>query len=251
MKRKLWLLALVGAMLLSVSPVLADGDFYVIAGGGGVGTKITSLPYTITQSGFYYLVGALTYNGSTSAITVNCDDVTIDLMGFKLAYTGSNQVYGIAIWGKKNVEVRNGTIRGFYVGVVEPFELQGANHRVINVRAVSNTIPGAYGIALSGNNHLVQGCNASNNAQTGISVDSGVITNSVACNNIDGIQLKGPGSVIGNIANNNTIKNFRLGTFNTKTPIMVDRNSASGLSLNYSVESGSTGIIYGTNAGSP
>ena len=46
MKRKLRLLVLVGAILLSVSPVLADGDFYVVAVGGGVGTKITSLPYT-------------------------------------------------------------------------------------------------------------------------------------------------------------------------------------------------------------
>ena len=59
MKRKFWFLMLVGAVLLNGSPVLADGDFYVVAGGGGVGTKITSLPYTIDKPGFYYLGGNL------------------------------------------------------------------------------------------------------------------------------------------------------------------------------------------------
>ena len=53
MKRQLWTLLLVAAVLGLAQPVWAD-DFYVIAGGGGVGTKITSLPYTITKPGFYY-----------------------------------------------------------------------------------------------------------------------------------------------------------------------------------------------------
>ena len=51
-----------------------------------MGTKITSVPYTITQPGFYLLTGNLTYNGTGNAIAVgaNVKDVVIDLMGFSL-----------------------------------------------------------------------------------------------------------------------------------------------------------------------
>ena len=66
MKRKYWLLLLVFAVLLNGNPVLADGDFYVVAVGGGVGTKITSLPYIITNPGFYYLTSNLSYSSGTS-----------------------------------------------------------------------------------------------------------------------------------------------------------------------------------------
>jgi hypothetical protein len=88
MKRKIWLLALVGAVLLSAGPAWAQDEFYVIAG-GGVGTRITSLPYTITSPGFYYLTSNLSYSGSSNGITVNSNDVTLDLMGFSISGPGS------------------------------------------------------------------------------------------------------------------------------------------------------------------
>ena len=90
MKTWNWLVALLAAVLLSGSAAWAQGDFYVIAGGGPpVGTKISSVPYTITQPGFYFLTGNLTYNGAGNAITVSANNVTLDLMGFSLSHTGS------------------------------------------------------------------------------------------------------------------------------------------------------------------
>jgi len=54
MKRKLLFLALLAGLLLNAGSVLAEGDFYMVAvGNRGVGTKITSLPYTLTAPGFY------------------------------------------------------------------------------------------------------------------------------------------------------------------------------------------------------
>jgi hypothetical protein len=100
MRRKIWLLALVGAVLLGVSPALADGDFYVVVVPGGVGTKITSLPYTITAPGFYYLTGNLTCPSGVG-ITINSDDVTIDLMGFRLSSSTVLSGTGISMNGKK------------------------------------------------------------------------------------------------------------------------------------------------------
>ena len=60
----------------------------------GVGTRITSLPKTITDSGYYYLGGNLTCASGT-AITVNATNVTIDLMGFTITGNTNSGSYGI------------------------------------------------------------------------------------------------------------------------------------------------------------
>ena len=52
MKRVVGLMALLIAVL-TVTP--ATAEFYVIAGGGRQGTAITTVPYTITSPGLYYL----------------------------------------------------------------------------------------------------------------------------------------------------------------------------------------------------
>jgi hypothetical protein len=208
-----------------------------------VGTKITSVPYEIKTPGFYYLGGNLTYSGSTNAITVSADDVTLDLMGFSLTNSGAvGYTYGIIMNGRNNVEIRNGTVRGFNVGVAG----DGTKLRAINVRAPNN----AFGINIWGSNHLIKGCNASNNTTTGIYLQSGLISDCVASNNVYGIKLKGPGNVLGNIVFSNSGYNFDLGD-GVATAIMVDRNSAFGLPTNYYVILNTTGVQWGINAGAP
>jgi hypothetical protein len=156
MKRKLWLMAMVAAVLLSAAPVLAQ-EFYVVAGGGPpVGTKITSLPYNINSNspGFYYLTGNLSA-ASGSGITVNSNYVTIDLMGFNL--NGNNLYDGININGS-NVEVRNGSLSGWSNGI---HAYSGNNQiRVINVGAL-NCINS--GILLQGAVNLVKDCSVNGN----------------------------------------------------------------------------------------
>jgi hypothetical protein len=247
MKRKYWLLLLVFAVLLNCSPVLADGEFYVIAGGGPpVGTKITSLPYTISNPGFYFLVGNLTYSGNDNAITVNADNVTIDLMGFDLSYGGAaGNVKGILMGGRSNVEIRNGTVRGFNVGIRET-SATGNTHRAINIRATGN----GFGIFFNGNNHLIKSFSGSNNGFYGVWVDSGMIVDSICNNNGVGIGLEGPGTVRGNTAINNINRNFYLGD-GVPTSILVDQNSALGLANNYYVVHNTTGVQWGINAGTP
>ena len=96
MRRKIWLLAMVGAVLLSGTAAGAD-DFYVIGARVAQGTNIIKLPLTINASGYYYLTGNLTYTGG-DGITVDADNVTIDLMGFVLtgASTGDAGYWHIA-----------------------------------------------------------------------------------------------------------------------------------------------------------
>lgn len=251
MKRKLWVLALVGAMLLSVCPVLADGDFYVIASGGGVGTKITSLPYTVTAPGFYYLSGNLTPT-SGNGITVNTDDVTIDLMGFCL--TGISVGSGIEMVGRKNVEIRNGVLRNWWTGIHAPDSVT-SGHRAINIRAEANH---SSGIAMAGDGHLIKGCTALDNTQYGIYLTgAGTISNNVVTNNTFGIYCT-RGSVIGNTVTCNSGQTGFFLSDLTSNPILMDQNTVSGAGTHYS--GGSSATIWagkntdnpwGSNAGHP
>ncbi len=226
MKRKISVLALAAVALLIGSAARAQ-DFYVIAGGGPpVGTKITSLPYTINNSGFYFLGSDLGYTPTTgNAITINHNDVTLDLMGFILVGPGPNtDAEGIHISPQYNVEVRNGTVAGFRYGINE-INSNAANCRILNIRAANNFI----GINMSGLNHLIKNCTATANTAVGIGCPgSGLITDNVASNNGSiGISLVGPGSLLGNTACNNSLANFVMGNGGADS-ILVDRNSAFG-----------------------
>jgi hypothetical protein len=211
MKRKIWLMVLAWALVFSAHGARAEGDFFVIGGGGSVGTRITSLPYTISAPGFYYLGGDLS-TGNSDCIIVQADDVTIDLMGFSLTGTGLGT--GILIQGRTNVEIRNGTLSKFSYGIFEggiPEEEipPGVNHRVVNIRATGIT---TFAILLYGKGHRVENCNCSNN-HSGIYVASGAITECIAnSNTATGITLDGPGNVTGNVANENGVHGFSIGT---------------------------------------
>jgi hypothetical protein len=84
-------------------------------------TEITSVPYFANTPGIYCLKSSLSFTGSAgSAIEIQSDDVVLDLNGHLL--DGSAAGAGTSAWGiraanHKNVTVRNGTIRGFYVGM--------------------------------------------------------------------------------------------------------------------------------------
>jgi len=178
MKGKLWFLILGFLMLFNANPVWADGDFYVVVAGGGVGTKITKVPYTITQEGFYYLGQNLYSDGN--GIQVNASNVTIDLMGFCLAGPGRDNAsnpLGITFGNNvRNVEIRNGTIRGFDMGIGNDINDTINDLRIINARMLFN----GYGFWKNGYTLLIKGCTIEDNYD-GISIGdgSGTISNNM------------------------------------------------------------------------
>jgi parallel beta-helix repeat protein len=163
--------------------------------------------FTINQSGSYYLTGDR--STSVSGIFVDADNVTIDLNGYSLIGPGGWS-YGIHMIARSNVEIRNGTVRGFYRGIYES-DSSGNNHRVINVRVVRNTRDG---IHLMGSKHLVKDCTASDNGNSasdfvyGIYVGTGsTVTGCTASDNgasasdeVYGIRADIGGMVTGNTA---------------------------------------------------
>lgn len=266
MKRVLWLLAGLGVVLLSAAPVLADDGFYVIGGRPSVGTRITSLPCTITSPGYYYLTGNLSYAGG-NAITVNNDNVTIDLMGFSLIGPSNSSLYsGIYMNGRKNVEVRNGTVSGWYLGVSE-YSDAGSHHRMIGVRANGNT----YGIYLHGIDHLIKGCIASQGnfgSGSGLVIGTGTISGCTAMNFTysgvytgKGISIGGgtaSGNVVANCTGTSAIGIYAIGSatisHNQVSNCTTGINGAGGGSLIGNVVSsttGQTGIVPSTNINTP
>jgi hypothetical protein len=156
MKRKIWCGALVLALLLASNLSRAD-DAYVIVGGRGVGTAITTVPRIITTPGFYYLNRNLTTaNATDTAITINTSGVTLDLMGFSISAPSPSTGDGVHIAGGGNVEVRNGVVSNFANGIYSFWGAGGDNHRLINLR-VSGCGTGIYG---SGDGIIVLGCQA-------------------------------------------------------------------------------------------
>ena len=160
-------------------------------------TPIASVPYTITQSGSYYLAGNLTSTGN--GITVNADDVTIDLMGYTLAGPGSGTNYGIFMETRMNVEIKNGTIRDFgkhgICDVGNPN--RGHKHRMISVRVIAN---GEKGIYLPGRGQLIKECTVAENGDDGIEAgyDSTLTGNKVHKNDDSGIVVQNGNTLIGN-----------------------------------------------------
>jgi hypothetical protein len=82
-------------------------------------TVIASVPYTISVKGIYCLTQSFTTTTANDAITVNADDVVIELNGHTLEGTlgPSTWARGIVAENRKNVTVRNGVVRGFRQGV--------------------------------------------------------------------------------------------------------------------------------------
>ncbi|MCX5889277.1 MAG: right-handed parallel beta-helix repeat-containing protein [Deltaproteobacteria bacterium] len=259
MKRQLWLLALVAAVLLNVAPVLAD-DIYVI-GGGGVGTRIASLPYTISSPGFYYLTGSLSLTGSGNGITISSDDVTLDLMGFRVNGPGPNATvnnFGIHMSGRQNVEIRNGTLSGWWQGVRED---GGARHRALNLR-VESSVGGIFFGGAVGAQFLVKGCIVDVGfGDVGIYLQGGIASGNVVRSSAgDGIDLAEGGIMIGN-----SVSNCYVGINGREAPggVTISGNSATNCSL-YGIQcigpssvigntvvtgpSGSTGIFIGTSS---
>ncbi len=75
-------------------------------------TPISSIPFNITSKGSYYLTKNLTAGVAGTSITVNADDVTLDLKGFVM--DGANLASdAISVNGRVGVTIRNGTVRNY------------------------------------------------------------------------------------------------------------------------------------------
>ncbi len=127
-----------------------------------LGVPISSLPFTVSSCGSYYLTKCLTGVAGQDGITVTADGVTLDLSGFTLSGVPGSLTRIVVNSGGSTI-IRNGHVMSW----------------------------GANGIKASGANTIIEDVISSNNGINGIEVGpSSIVRASVAeSNGNDGIDV--------------------------------------------------------------
>jgi hypothetical protein len=152
---------------------------------------ISSLPFTISSPGSYYLTANLVGTNGLSGIIISNNNVTLDLNGFAML-GASGSLYAVAFANSQtNVVVRNGTISGWRMGVHET--IGNSRNLVLEGLAI-------FGCATDGmlidSMAVVRNCVCSSNAAIGFSISGGEIIGCTAAYNVNsGIELNAGGAV--------------------------------------------------------
>jgi hypothetical protein len=148
------------------------------------GTPISSLPFTITQPGHYYLTRSLTSSGAAHGIAIDSDHVTLDLMGFTLfgpgAITDSAAITTSLTTPpptRKSIIIRNGHIRNWRLGI----EGSNAVYSEIADVIVTNVW---YGVRI-GIASRVHDCSIAETLQVGLTIRGSVVVE--RCSVVDGV----------------------------------------------------------------
>lgn len=198
------------------------------------------LPLTISKSGSYYLAEDITFTTmNTNAITIEANDVTIDLNGFKIRGPASGTTgTGISktAVGFVSATVMNGTVLKFQNGV----NLYGPGNRVINVIAKNNQ---GYGIQAADRAFISQ-CSAFDNGLAGIKAgDDGVIKNCISHGNSyymfplwfgNGIEVNKGCTIIGCTTSHNKINGIQANESAVIVDCTVNSNEGNGIYTHYS-----------------
>jgi hypothetical protein len=181
---------------------------------------ISALPYSISNSGSYYLASNVVGVASSDGITIAANNVTLDLNGF--AVTGvTNSGYGINIAGiDTNVAVRNGNISGWGNGAIAVAGFTSQNIAfdhlnifedtsqtavyAINALVSDCTIEGGFNGIVAINSY-VRNCLVSGSGNAGIYADYSSVKDCQIQNcSIYGIYINAPGcQIVGNMLRGN------------------------------------------------
>jgi parallel beta-helix repeat protein len=180
---------------------------------------------------------------ANNGIVIGANNITLDLNGRTVAGTAaSGDQGGIVLVGRTGVTVKNGTVRGFDVGVVIE---GGSGNTVTGVQAIDNigyagfNARGGDGIAIlsSSNNRIINNSTVNNGPFSGIGIYTEVdsahprATGGISSGNlVDGnfVNHNIEGRTANNVVNNDNI-GIRLEPGNTRNTISNNRVNDSGL----------------------
>ncbi len=218
-------------------------------------TPISSLPYTISSSGSYYLTGDLTGVAASDGITIEASDVTLDLNGLSLigiADTGT----GIVLNATNKVTILNGAVRswrangidgvtpGVTVTDVRVWENNGTGIQVgdmAQLTRVSAVANGLNGISVAGSGGIVSDCLSTNNSGMGIvAVQADIRGCWVEFNQSDGIRVSSDSTVSDNsvIANGSYVGGSAVGVHAVFAGNRLEDNNVVGNDVGVKADSG-------------
>ena len=190
---------------------------------------ISSIPFTISQSGSYYLTSNLTGVAAQNGIVIAADNVSLDMRGFTLKGV-SNSLDGIALTsGRQNIAVRNGKLTSWGQWGVDA--ANSNNTAFVDLQILGN------GLGLRAQaNATVERCQAYGNSDFGFIVVLG--SRIVSCgsqkNTKGGFQI-GDGTVISNsTAIGNTTLGIDAGLGSVITGCTIKDNGGIGIQTNAS-----------------
>jgi hypothetical protein len=180
--------------------------------------------FIIRTPGSYYLTGNITGAFGKHGISVQADDVTLDLNGFALVSGGGGAFRGVDIPAvQKNFCIRNGTVRGWTDGGVRT---DLATSTLAEKLRLSDNV-GATGLFLG--NGSARDCVATGNG-TGFVVGNGAeIRDCAAAGNVTGFSAADRTMLSNCISTVNTGDGFNCTSFVTLTECTSGRNGGSGI----------------------
>ena len=168
--------------IINLDPVLIR----ILSSGTAVDGDIVFQCGTINQSGTYYLNQSIT-NLEGTCLTIQANDVEVDLNNSEITGGGSSMDYGFGILiSNSNNIIKNGLINNFYAGI----RLENSNNNITNMN-IENSGNGI-SLVFSQNNNFNK-LNLNNNLY-GINFflesNNNNITNAILDNNNEGIYLE-------------------------------------------------------------
>jgi hypothetical protein len=217
-------------------------------------TAITSGPYTIAAPGIYCL-----HNSVTGGITIQANDVVLDLNGHVIESFKPGSGAGVSAFDLVNITVRNGTIRGHYIGI----HISGKvtrSHLLEQLKIVDNM---GNAIVLHGDGSVVRHNTLLNNGfdpgpgarfilrTTGDGIhihDNQVIESGVgAVNEVVGIRTDGSGVAV----ERNVVSNAEVGTHNSRGILVNGGPTARNSVVGNRVVNMKIGIMNGFGTAGP
>ncbi len=215
-----------GMALMALGIILGDGSAFAQTAAPAIAaTAISKVPYLITKPGLYLLKKDLVFTptiaASGQAITINADDVTLDLGGHVISTSapqnGTNTTRGIGLASAPTIHttIRNGVLRNFNQGIY--LSAGGAAARVlIEDMFISNS--GTDGIRVEATSIEIRRCKI---------VDTGY---NQAINGTFGISAFGEGTtrIVDNDISNSAYTTGFLATGISTSSGIVERNRVRG-----------------------
>lgn len=136
-------------------------------------TPISSLPFTINQCGSYFLTACLTGAAGQNGITIEADNVTVDLNGFTLIGVPGSLNGVLAPLPQKNMTIFGGTIQGWGTNGVSAATSDDWTLR--DLRILGNGVSDSGSGALLAQRAKVVDCTIEQNNGSGLETGDGAI----------------------------------------------------------------------------
>jgi parallel beta-helix repeat protein len=210
---------------------------------------ISNAGYVITQSGSYVLTANLTATAGQNGITVNANDVSIDLNGFTLTGSGTDSGFGIYQGNSyRNLTVSNGKAVNWRGGSRYGIDATGTGTILSGIQVSANS-NGIY----TGDGGTVQDCTArSNTPGIGIFTEDGCTVQrcTASGNSSDGGILVGTGSTVQDCASvSNTGRGYTVSSGSTVQNCSAYGNTGEGIYALYGLTIINCAVSYNTGDG--